>query len=274
VALSQALSRRRLRNVDWEMWLGRVGLASRALLYALVGYLVTAVALRRDKGEADSHGALELAGRQTLGHVLLFVVGAGFCAYALWRLVEAVRADSWLKRAGYVGKALIYASLTATAFKLAFGGGGGGGTGGKQRDVDLTAKVMRLSGGRVIVALVGLAVLAVAGANFWRIASGKYEEALPSRRSERLRKERAVLQPVAIVGLVGRGLAFTLVGVFIVVAAVHRNPGDAGGLDQSLRRLHGHTYGPPLLFLIAAGMFAYAAFCVMQARWELRNSSK
>jgi hypothetical protein len=133
---------------------------------------------------------------------------------------------------------------------------------------------MHISGGRVIVALAGLAVLAVAGANFWCIASGKYEEALPTRRSKRLREERAVLQPVAIVGLVGRGLAFALVGVFIVVAAVHRNPGEAGGLDQSLRRLQGHTYGPPLLFVIATGMLAYALFCAMQARWELRDSSR
>lgn len=269
MALTHTLNLR-LRRVDWEVWLGRVGLVSRGLLYALVGYLVTAVALHHDKGEADSHGALEVAARQPLGHVLLFVIAAGFCAYALWRLAEAVGADNWLKRLGYVGKALIYASLTATAFKLAFGGGGSG----KQREVDLTAKVMRVSGGRLIVALAGLAVLAVAGANFWRIASGKYEEALPTRRSKRLRRERAVLRPVAIVGLIGRGLAFALVGVFIVVAAVHRNPGDAAGLDQSLRRLHGHTYGPPLLFVIAVGMFAYAVFCIMQARWELRDSSK
>jgi hypothetical protein len=268
VALTHTLTVR-LRRLDWEHWLGRVGLASRGVLYALVGYLTTAVALRRDKGEADSHGALELAARQSLGHVFVFVIAAGFCAYALWRLVEAVQADTWLKRLGYVGKALVYASLTAAAFRLAFGGGS---SGKQQREVDLTAKVMRLSGGRVIVALAGLAVLAVAGANFWRIASGKYEEALPSRRSRRLREERAVLQPVAIVGLVGRGLAFVLVGLFIVVAAVHRNPGDAGGLDQSLRRLQGHTYGPPLLFVIAAGMFAYAVFCAMQARWELRDS--
>ena len=269
MALTHTLSLR-LRRVDWEQLLGRVGLATRALLYALVGYLTLSVALRHDKGEADSHGALELTARQSLGHLFLYVIAAGFCAYALWRLVEAAKADSWIKRLGYVGKALIYASLTATAFKLAFGGG----TSGKQREVDLTAKVMRVSGGRLIVGLAGLAVLAVAGANFWRITSGKYEEALPTRRSKRLRRERAVLQPVAIVGLVGRGLAFALVGLFIVVAAVHRNPGDAGGLDRSLRRLHGHTYGPPLLFVIAAGMFAYAAFCIMQARWELRDSPR
>lgn len=258
----------RLRRVDWELWLGRVGLATRGILYALVGYLAMAVALRSDKGEADSHGALELAARQPLGHFFLFVIAAGFCTYALWRLVEAAKADSWLKRLGYVGKALVYASLTATAFKLAFHSGG---SSSSQRSVDLTAKVLRLSGGRVIVVLAGLAVLAVAGANFWRIGSGKYKEALPNRRSKRSRRQRAVLEPVAVCGLVGRGLAFVLVGVFIVVAAVHRNPGDAGGLDQSLRRLQSHGYGPPLLFVIAAGMFAYAVYCGMEARWEVKG---
>jgi hypothetical protein len=75
VALTHTLSVR-LRRVDWEVWFGRVGLVSRGLLYALVGYLTAAVALRRDKGEADSHEALELAARQSLGHLFLFVIAA------------------------------------------------------------------------------------------------------------------------------------------------------------------------------------------------------
>jgi hypothetical protein len=264
MALAHTLTLR-LRRADWETWLGRIGLVARGLLYALVGYLALAVALRDDKGQADSHGALELVARQPFGRVFLLVIAAGFCAHAGWRVVEAIRADTWLERVGNVGKALVYAALTATAFKLALGHGGGG----KKHEVDLTAKAFQLPGGRIVVALAGLAVLAVGGSNFWRIFSRKYEEALPNRRSKRSREARAVLQPVAVVGLVGRGVAFLLVGAFVVAAAVHRDASEAGGLDAALRRLRGHTYGPPVLVVVSMGMFAYALFCVMQARWDV-----
>jgi hypothetical protein len=159
--------------------------------------------------------------------------------------------------------------LTATAGKLALGQGGGG----KQREVDLTVKAFHLPGGRVLVVAAGLAVLTVAGANVWRVFSGKYEEALPNRRSKKSREARTILQPVAVVGLLGRGLALVMVGVFVIAAALHRDAGEAGGLDAALRRLRGHEYGPPVLLVIAAGFVAYAVFCLMQARWELNQST-
>ncbi|HZQ87948.1 MAG TPA: DUF1206 domain-containing protein [Acidimicrobiales bacterium] len=267
MALADALTLR-LRRADWETWLGQVGMIARGLLYALVGYLAAAVALRHDKGQADNKGALQLLARQPLGRLFLLAIAIGFCAYAGWRVVEAVQADKWLKRAGYVGKALIYVALTASAGKLAFGHGDGG----KQREVDLTAKALHLPGGRVLVVVAGLGVVAIACANFWRIFSGKYEEALPNRRSKKSRQARSILQPVAVVGLVGRGVAFVLVGVFIVAAALHRNAGEAGGLDAALRRLRAHAFGPPILLVIAAGLFAYALFCFMQSRWEVSQT--
>lgn len=268
MALAHSLTLR-FRRADWELWLGRVGLAARALLYALVAFLAASVAVRHDKGPADSDGALHLLARQPLGRTGLWLVAAGFAAYAGWRVIEAVQADDWPKRAGYVGKALLYSGLMLTAVELAAGGGGGGG----KKEVDLTAKALGMPGGRVLVAVAGLVVIAIAGANFWRIVSGKYEEALPNRRSKRSRRARAVLTPVALLGLVGRGLAFLIVGGFVIAAAVHRNAGEAGGLDAALRRLRGHAYGPPLLLGIAVGFLAYAVFCVMQARWEVSQST-
>ena len=259
----------RLRRTDWETVLGRVGLVTRGLLYALLGYLAVAVALRDDKGQADSHGALELVARQPLGRLFLLVIAAGFCAYAGWRLVEAVQADSWLKRAGYVGKALIYAALTATACKLALGRGGG-----KQREVDLTAKAFHLQGGpHRRRGWPGWPCWPWPARTSGAIFSGKYEEALPNKRSKQSREARSMLQPVAVVGLIGRGLAFVMVGGFVIAAALHRDPGEAGGLDAALRRLRGHAFGPPVLLMIAAGFFAYAVFCLMQARWEVSQSS-
>ena len=57
-------------------------------------------------------------------------------------------------------------------------------------------------------------------------------------------------------------------GFFIVRAAWEYDPKEAIGLDGALAKLANAEYGPLLLGVVAAGLFAYGLFCLVQARYR------
>jgi hypothetical protein len=73
---------------------------------------------------------------------------------------------------------------------------------------------------------------------------------------------------IGIVGLLARMVVFGLIGVFLVKAALDYDPRDAVGLDGALQRLAAQTYGDVLLGIVAAGLVAYGAFCLVDARFR------
>jgi hypothetical protein len=100
----------------------------------------------------------------------------------------------------------------------------------------------------------------------WRAVSGKYRKHLKEEElSEDAGRWVAV---VAVFGLVARGVAFGLVGVFLVQAAWTYDPGKSQGLDGALRRLARVPYGRPLLLLVAAGLAAFGAWSFVEARYR------
>ena len=65
-------------------------------------------------------------------------------------------------------------------------------------------------------------------------------------------------------GYVASGLVFVLAGTFLLLAAIHYNPGQARGLGGALRALEAERFGPALLALVAAGLFAFGVYGIVQ----------
>jgi hypothetical protein len=65
-----------------------------------------------------------------------------------------------------------------------------------------------------------------------------------------------------------RAVVFGLVSWFFFNAAVDYNANKARGLDGALRKLAAQTYGDWILGVVAAGLFAYGVFCVIQSRYR------
>ena len=63
-------------------------------------------------------------------------------------------------------------------------------------------------------------------------------------------------------------VAFALIGIFLVKAAHDYNAREAIGLDGVLQKLANHSYGSWLLGIGAAGLLAYAVFCLFEARYR------
>jgi hypothetical protein len=259
----------------WYAWLARIGLVAKGVSFGIMAVLAIKLALG-DGGKATSRqGALQTISDEWSGQILLILLAAGFAAYALWRFVQAFaeresdeneakrEAKKWGKRAGYVGRGLIYAGLTYTSIKILMGSGE---ESQNQKARKTTAAVFDWPAGRWIVAIVGLAIIGAGLWNAYRGVTRKFEDRW--RTGEMSRIERNWGGRIGVLGHLARAIVFTLVGVFIVKAALEYDAKEAIGLDGALQKLANHSYGPWLLGFTAAGLFAYGVFCLVDARYR------
>ena len=255
----------------WYAVVARSGLVAKGVSYGLVGALAIKLAFG-DGGKATSRqGALQTLAGHPFGKYVLIALAVGLAAYALWRFIQAYaeRPDSedgalkvWGKRAGYVGRGLVYVSLTYSTVRILTGSGASQSQ--NQKAHKSTAMVLGWPGGRYLVGAAGLVLIGVAVWNLYRGIARKFEDKWrvhsmgPTVRRWGAR--------AGVVGHVARFVVFGLIGVFLVKAAYDYNPSDAIGLDGALQKLANGSYGPWLLGLTAAGLIAYGIYCLVDAR--------
>lgn len=247
--------------------MARMGFGARGLVYALVGGLALLAAFGSGGQTGGSRSALQSLLGQPFGKSLLGLLALGLVSFAAWRLVEAATdAD----RVGNSGKGLairtvrglsglIYVGLAFSALSLALGWGSGGG-GDDKAAQDWTAWLLAKPFGQWGVGLVGLGI-AGAGLGFlWKGWRGNVTEQL----SCPVQTRRWVIL-LGRFGFGGRGVVFVLIGIFLVLAAIHSNSREAKGLGGALQSLQEQPYGWALLAVTAAGLLAFGLFGFAQA---------
>jgi len=262
----------RASRSDWLEGLARAGLATRGLLYLVIGALAVQVARGHGDERADKKGALQAVVRQPLGRLLLLAMAVGLGGYALWRFVEAIvgpgdepdRAKAMVKRVGCAARGVLYTAFFVSAVQLIVSSGGKSGSANAQSDS--TARVLNWPGGRWLVLATGVAVVAGGIYVGWRGLSRKFRKRLKS--AEMSREERRWIIGFGAVGMVARMIVFTMIGVFLINAAVEHDPNQAVGIDGALKRLATRPYGPALLVVVALGLAAYGIYSLGEARFR------
>ena len=253
----------------WVERAGRAGYVAKGVLYGLIGLIAIQVPIGLEEEPEDRQGALRMVGQQPFGEVLLLALAAGLAGYALWRLAqglldtddEGTDPKALAKRAGSVGRGVIYGFVAFSAFALVAGSGSSGGN--EQQE---TRTVFDLPLGRYLVAAVGLGLLGAGAFNAYRSLTKDFRKHL--REHELAPKVRGWVIAVGVVGHAARAVVFGLVGIFLLRAAWEYDPTEAKGLDEALLTLAEAPYGPALLFAVGAGLLAYGAYCLVQARYR------
>lgn len=240
---------------------------AKGVVYGLTATLAVNLALGDSGQSADQQGALRTLAEQPFGRVLLLALAVGLMGYALWRVTEASLsgnrdAQAMAKRLGYLASGALYAGLAVGAGSMALSAGDGGGS-----DVQgVTGRVMDWPFGRWLIGAAGLGIMVLGAIFAWRGARRDFldELKLGAMRAERRRR----IEVLGVAAWCGRGAVFALVGWFVVQAAVNFDPREATGLDGALRKVLAATYGPALLLLVAAGLAAYALYCLVESRYR------
>ena len=234
--------------------LARLGYASKAVIYGIIGILAVLAVANRGGSITDTTGALNVVFTKPFGRTLLIVLAAGLCGYATWRLVDAFMnpdRDSLFIRAGNAVRGLVYGALGIRAIQLWRGLSTPNGD-----EAELwTAQVLDWPLGAVLVGIVG-GIVAAYGAS--QIVQGVKGDDHKVDWSPLPPDARTLLQRVSRFGVATRGGILVTLGAFLIRAAITHDPNQAAGARESLLRLGGLFDGRWFLGILAVGVIAYA----------------
>jgi len=255
----------------WYEWLARIGLAAKGISYVILGVLAIGVAVGKGGKTTSRSGALAELAQHPFGTVLLIVLAVGFASYALWRIVQAFaeraedpdaegQAKKWGTRAGYLGRAAVYAGLAYVSVKILVGSQAQESQNKQARQH--TAEAFSWPAGRWIVAAAGLVIIGVGLWNLYRGVTRKFEDKWRGGMGQTAKKWGGW---IGVMGHIARAVVFVLIGIFITKAAIEYDSKEAIGLDGALQKLAAQSYGSWLLGLTAAGLIAYGVYCLFDA---------
>jgi len=246
----------------------RAALVGYGILHLAVAWLVVRIASGHP-AEGDQSGAFRLLAEKPLGRLLVWAIALGLVAMAAWQLLEAAVGHGndrgsrrTVERAVSVCRAVFYSALAWTAFAV----GRGAPASNARAQAKATAGVLGWSQGPWLVGFVGVVVvmvgLVVAG---YGLSKGFERRLMRSRMSGRALHATVVTGQV---GYVVKGLAYAIVGVLLVIAAVTFDPAKSTGLDGALRTLAAQPFGVALLGVVALGFAVYGVYCFFQSRYR------
>ena len=249
-------------------WLGRAGLVARGVVYAVVGVLALKLALGDGGKTTSQQGALKTVAQQPFGKFLLIALAIGLGGYAIWRLTRAAlghgreESDSGFDRVAALVSGIGYGALCVTAIAILAGAGGGGSSSPKKA----TGGVLDWPAGPVLVAIVGGIFIGVGLYQVYKGLAGKFLET--SKTHEMPDSVEMPFTALGVLGHVARGAVFTLIGYFLIKAAIDYDPKKAVGLDGALRKVEHASYGPLLLGIVAGGFIMFALYSMADARYR------
>src|SRR6266702_3440315 len=152
---------------------------------------------------------------------------------------------------GYATKGVVYLIIGGLAAQLAIGHGG---SATDQHGALQTIYAQPF--GKFLLAIVALGLLGFA---VWCFIQAIYDTEGKGRDAKGI---------IARIGYAVVGVVFSIIGLFLIVAAFQHNPHQAKGLDSALQTLAHQPFGPVLLGIVALGLIAYGVYSFVEARYR------
>ncbi|MEH6726041.1 MAG: DUF1206 domain-containing protein [Hyphomicrobiales bacterium] len=257
---------------QWITLLARAGYASRGIVYLIIGCFTILAAIGAGN-KKDSKGALRVVLDQPFGDVLLAIVIIGLVGYILWRLVQSLLDTDdhgWsprglMVRAGLLASAFTYATLAVFSASLlgvlpeSVSGGSSGG---------LASAISGLVGKRYTSLGLGIIFLGVAIAHWWKAALHKY-----ATHFKATQRQMVFIHPVAVLGLVSRGIVFALVSLLLFNRSfnVDSKSGSTPDLKDALEYVQSLPMGQWLLFGMGIGLILFSVYSLAESVWRRIN---
>ncbi|MDQ6658860.1 MAG: DUF1206 domain-containing protein [Actinomycetota bacterium] len=240
-----------------------VGLAAYGVVHLLIAWIALQLAWSGGGQQASQSGAFRQMASTPIGRVLLWITAIGLFTLTLWQLFEAGWGHQGVsgrervgRRLSSAGKAVVYLALAISAVSTAAGSSSSNSNTGEQT---LTAKLLSVTFGRLLVSVVGVLVIVVGGRLIYRGVRSKFTRDLAGSVG-------AGVIRLGQIGYLAKGIAVAIVGVLFVVAAITFDPRKAGGLDAALRTLRNQPFGPILLTVMALGIGCFGVYCFVWSR--------
>jgi Domain of Unknown Function (DUF1206) len=249
--------------------LGRFGDVCYGAVHIVVAVLAVRLAFGGSGHSVDQKGAVTTIAAQPFGEVVLWLIAVGLVAFGAWQLLCAAVGFQWIdkeskrarRRIGAAGRAVAVIAIAVFTVRLLLSDPS---RSSDSQSKEATARLMSVTGGRILVGVVALAVLIVAVTTGYRGARRRFVQDLDLSRLPV--GARRWTERLGVVGFLAKGVAYAIVGILVLIAAITFNPNRAGGLDDALRTLVAQPFGAVLLVIVALGLAAYGGYCFLEAR--------
>jgi hypothetical protein len=237
--------------------LTRIGFAARGLVYVVIGILL----IRSGRPE-DPSGALEYLAEGG-GELFTMLIAAGFGAYGLWRLSDALfnierhpsDATGLRERLGAGGSGVVHLLLAWQAVRLFRGDA----SGGEDSAAEASGAALSLLGPDELLPAAGLVLLAAGAFQLIKAAKCSY-----LRHLEPQIASRDWAKWIGRMGYGARGIVFLISGYFLLKAGLQQPSSEAGGIEGALAWLD-----RPWDVLVAAGLIAFGLYSLVEARFRI-----
>lgn len=245
----------------------RLGVATKGVVYILIGGLSALAAFGMGGQKTGSSGVLQFLGGQPFGQVLLMITAVGLTGYVFYRFYQAIKdpggkgnnTKGILIRTGYIGSGLFYGALAVSAVRAVWGSGSSG-----QNQEGMIAMLLGKSFGQLLVGAVAVVFLIKAIYQLYKAYSGKYRKGIDSASLD-VRIER-LLMNAGKIGYTSRGIVLGIIAFLTFRAAATANSAQAGGTEDAFSFLQ-NEFGTVVLLIITLGLLAYGVFLFIQARY-------
>ena len=250
--------------------LERAGYVVRGVLYAAMGTFALGLAMGLGGTATDPSGSLVILTGGPAGKAMLFAVVAGLGAYALWGFVRAIYdplhrgkdSSAVAERLGFVWSGIAYASIALFALHLIVGSGTSTRHDATQETI---ARVLTFPAGQLVAIAIGVVTIGVGLGQFADAYRAVFKRDL--KRMEMGRAEKQIVDTLGRLGLVSRGVTFTIVGWFIVQGGWSRDPSKVHGYGGAFLFLLVQPFGRVLLAVVSLGFIALGLHSFACARW-------
>ena len=205
----------------------------------------------------DMQGAIVALGKTPLGSVRYHTWTSWLCFMGIIRaafdpLHKGTDFKGILERLGYAISGLSYMLLAFATYGLITGGTSAARNGAEAAQTQqTTASILSKSWGAWIVGIVAVILIGVGLSQVFQGLRSNFEQQFqPYALSN---NQRTWIYRLGQFGTVARGVVFTLVGIFLFLAAYHHDPSQAKGIDGVLTALLLQPYGVWLLGVVRSG---------------------
>ena len=236
-----------------------MGYAARGVVYLVIGGLAVWGAIGKGGRTTDSKGAILEITQHSFGSILLVILIMSLLGYVIWRLIQAIKdtdghgssAKGLAVRGGLIASAISHALLALWALKLLLG---------DQRNSHNNEQYLATDLGQIIAGLLGIVFIGAGLAHIFKGWTARFERYMNIPSSQ-----NSWAKPLCRFGLISCGIVWCIIGWFFINSALSARSGEVKGIVDALELLRGSGYGNWLFGIVAAGLFAFGIYSLLEA---------
>ena len=256
-------------NQKFKTW-AQLGYGARGVIYLVIGGLALLAAFGETGGQTtNSKGAVLKILEQPFGDAMMVVLIIGLLGYSSWRLIQCFKdtdghgssGKGLAVRSGLFISAATHILLAVWAARLLMGNGGGSSAGGDNN-------LLTTAFGQLALGIAGVGVVFTGFAHIFKGLTARFERYMTIPADK-----RSWARPVCQFGLAARGVVWLIIGWFLIKSAWMAKGREIEGMSEALQWLRDNSYGPWLLGIVAAGLFAFGIYSLLEAAYRRIDTS-